>query len=196
MSERVPVEMEKAKPKTEVPPLALEMEGGLSSSACVKKQADGGSEPMNSPITFRSLDSLESVEDYVRESLSSLEERLETVLDSMSEELAAEVTRERQHLLLMQEQVDKQSRVLQHEFGEIHKALEQEKTARALVQHGARERSERMSESLAVIARELEEMRALVSQVAPHTHWMYRLFNGVWEMFRQCAPNSYMSLSS
>lgn len=194
MSEQVPVEMEKAKPKMEVPPLALEMEGGLSSSACVK--ADGGREPMNSPITFRSLDSLESVEDYVRESLSSLEERLETVLDGMSEELAAEVTRERQHLLLMQEQVDKQSRVLQHEFSEIHKALEQEKTARALVQHSARERSERMSESLTVIARELEEMRALVSQVAPQTHWMYRMFNGVWEMFRHCAPNSYMSLSS
>lgn len=190
------VEMEKAKPKAEVPPLALDMGGSLSSGASAKKHVRDASDVTNSPITFRSLESLESVEDYVRESLTSLEERLETVLDGMSEELATEVTRERQHLLLMQEQVDKQSRVLQHEFNEIHKAMEQEKTARALVQHSARERSERMSESLAVIARELEEMRALVSQVAPQTPWMYRLFNGVWEMLRQCAPNSYMSLSS
>ncbi|CAD7698934.1 unnamed protein product [Ostreobium quekettii] len=111
-------------------------------------RSDSGADPLHSPGTMRSMESAAStVEDFVRDSLSNLEERLESVLDNVSEELASEVARERQHLMLMQEQVDKQGRMLQHEFGEIRKAMEQERTARALVQQSTRERGDAISEN-------------------------------------------------
>ncbi|CAD7697349.1 unnamed protein product [Ostreobium quekettii] len=189
--------------KALVTPLALPDGPGFfaPSENSLRRRGDAGLDPQASPGTVRSLESASSsVEDFVRESLASLEERLEGVLDCMSEELSGEVSRERQHLLLMQEQVDKQGRMLQHEFGEIHKAIEQERTARALVQQGARERGDKISANLSAIARELEEMRTLVSRVAvaeSSEGWLTRLANSVWLLFRQCtADRSYTSLPS
>lgn len=46
-----------------------------------------------------------SIENYVSVSLQELEEKLELALENISEDLASEVSRERQHLILMQEQV-------------------------------------------------------------------------------------------
>lgn len=186
--------------RTEAPaivaPLSLPEEDCLSSPKSIKRHLENGDDVIQLLATVPSLDSVESVENYVRESLTSLEDRLEAVLDGMSEELANEVSRERQHLILMQEQVDKQSRALQHEFTEIHKAIEQEKTARALVQHSSKEQSEQMSQNLAAIARELAEVRYLVSRMSPQTPWIYRMFNNVRGLFCQCAPASYVRLSS
>lgn len=45
------------------------------------------------------------VQHYVSEQLEDLEQRLETFLDQMSEDIALEVEREQQHLMLMQDQV-------------------------------------------------------------------------------------------
>ena len=46
-----------------------------------------------------------SVQLYISERLEDLEHRLETFLDQMTEEMALEVEREQQHLMLMQDQV-------------------------------------------------------------------------------------------
>ena len=52
------------------------------------------------------------VEQCVRSSVADLEQKLEGVLETVAEDLAAEVGREQQHLMLMQSQVDKQARAV------------------------------------------------------------------------------------
>lgn len=117
-------------------------------------------------------------------------------LDNISEELASEVSRERQHLMLMQEQVDKQAHSLQKEVGEIHKTLEQEKTQRTLVQQKYRDDNENLGESLKSISKELEELRHLVHNMK--TPWMLKMFDNVCGVFKQCSMEGmrYSSLSS
>lgn len=153
--------------------------------------------------SFSSFDSEltnpEMLEGYVKESLSELEGRLEMVLDNISDDLAGEVSRERQHLMLMQEQVDKQGQSLQKEFGEMHKALEQEKTQRALVQQRAREESQLLGDNLRSISKELQELTNLVQKM--RTPWTTRMLNDICGVFKQCyvtgtanGPGAYMSL--
>ncbi|GMH32571.1 hypothetical protein BSKO_00405 [Bryopsis sp. KO-2023] len=156
-------------------------------------------DPEDDPSLFMcdpELTSPDSVEGYVRDSLSHLEGRLEAVLDNISEELASEVSRERQHLMLMQEQVDKQAQCLQKEFGEIHKSLEQEKTQRTLVQQKNRDDNEHLGDSLRSISRELEELRSLVHKMK--TPWMFRMLDNVCGVFKHCTIDGakYSSLSS
>lgn len=137
-----------------------------------------------------------NLEVYVRDSLSQLEGRLEAVLDNISDELAGEVSRERQHLMLMQEQVDKQGHCLQKEFGDLHKALEQEKTQRTLVQQRAREENQQLGENLRSISSELEDLRSLVQKMK--TPWTTRVFNDLCGVFKQCTVDGvkYSNLPS
>lgn len=132
----------------------------------------------------------------MKDSLSQLEGRLEAVLDNISDELAGEVSRERQHLMLMQEQVDKQGYSLQKEFGDLHKALEMEKTQRTLVQQRARDEGHQLGENLQTISRELEDLRALVQKMK--TPWTTRLFNDLCGVFKQCTVDgmNYSNLPS
>lgn len=185
------VESDHNEPALSPPPdIQATYDGGIGTPRGRFGQPESQNDPVYSPgtSTMRSLDSLESVEDFVRDSLSNLEQRLEAVLDSMSDDLASEVSRERQHLLLMQGQVDNQARTLQHELVEMQKALEQERTQRALAQQSARESTENISKHLSRIAQELEDIHEVVAKLrAP---WFVRLFGSVCGAFARCQGQS------
>ena len=53
-------------------------------------------------------------------------------LDSIATELASEISREQEHLMLMQDQVDKQKIMLQKDLTDLAKRLDQERTQRTL----------------------------------------------------------------
>ena len=53
-------------------------------------------------------------------------------LDSIATELASEISREQEHLMLMQDQVDKQKIMLQKDLTDLAKKLDQERTQRTL----------------------------------------------------------------
>lgn len=55
--------------------------------------------------SFQPQSGTQSVQLYISERLEDLEHGLETFMDQMTEDMALEVEREQQHLMLMQDQV-------------------------------------------------------------------------------------------
>eukprot|EP00951_Prasinocladus_malaysianus_P011401 scaffold84103_cov42-Prasinocladus_malaysianus.AAC.1 len=77
-------------------------------------------------------------------------------------ELAAEVSREQEHLMLMQDQVDKQKVMLQKELNDLAKKLEQERTQRATQQSSMSDNLQMLRTSLTQREADVEDLEARV----------------------------------
>lgn len=130
----------------------------------------------------------QGVQEYVSTALETLERRLEIALDSISDELTSEVSRERQHLLLMQEKVDMQGQTLQREFSELNKKMHQESTLRTMVSQKYREQNDALGSNLQAISKEIAELKAVINNM--ETPWLYRAINNLLSVFHQCAAGT------
>ncbi|CAL8471835.1 g11377 [Coccomyxa elongata] len=128
------------------------------------------------------------VEECVQRHMASLAGELQKILQHVTDELATEVNREQQHLILMQDQVDKLSTMLLRELLDISKKAEQEKTQRSCVHRATREALDQLAARVDSQSRQLEQQtcqldtlqRRLADLEAP---LIVRIFRGIWRMF-------------
>ncbi|CAL5221018.1 g3135 [Coccomyxa viridis] len=80
----------------------------------------------------------QQMEQYVKQ-MKELAEEMQHALQHISDELATEVAREQQHLMLMQDQVDKHKSDASREVHEMQRRVEQEKTQRTCMMRATRE---------------------------------------------------------
>ncbi|KAK9827383.1 hypothetical protein WJX81_005016 [Elliptochloris bilobata] len=122
-----------------------------------------------------------ALEECVCAHLGALEAKLEALLQHVSDELATEVGREQNHLILMQDQVDKMGQTLLRELGDVGKRLQQEKTQRCFVQGSVRECREELASVHAVLAQQAAELRGLRARLAEmEAPWLWRLARAIF----------------
>ncbi|KAK9814420.1 hypothetical protein WJX72_005715 [[Myrmecia] bisecta] len=125
-----------------------------------------------------------AVEEHVRQSIAELEARLASLLQGVTEDLATDIGREQQHLMLMQDQMDKQGQIMLKELLEVNKKMEQEKTQRSFVQRSVRESRELLHMQIQKQAKELELLRMKLSDL--ETPWLMRMIKGLYGAMWGC----------
>mmetsp|Transcript_22563 Transcript_22563/g.31416 ORF Transcript_22563/g.31416 Transcript_22563/m.31416 type:complete len:285 (-) Transcript_22563:182-1036(-) len=91
---------------------------------------------------------LESLSGSIHQHSEHLEAKLEGMLDHVSVCLQEELSREQEHLMLMQHKLDSQSQTLQKVTADLTKKLDVEKSARMLMQHNIRENKDALQSQI------------------------------------------------
>ena len=97
--------------------------------------------------------------------LGLIEEKVEVAFLQVSDWLSEELYHQKQHLVLMQNQVDKQNQHIKKEFSELRKMQEQEKAQRTLAQRSAREGKEVLTDQVGQVADTLEVMNSRIAEL-------------------------------
>lgn len=125
------------------------------------------------------------VQQEVRRALSTFEARVGGMLGTVSDELAAEVQREQQHLLLMQDRLDQSKVHTQRELAEMQKQISMERTQRAYLLASIRESRDNLLHQVSSQALEIARLRrALDDRAGP---WS-RLWDQMTSSLTCCQP--------
>jgi len=149
------------------------------------------------------LSTTSEVEECVRQNMLELERKFESLLDNFSEDVAQEVEREQSHLMLMQDQVDKQRELLAKQLNDVHRKMAQEEQQRANSQRILQETNQQLRELIQQQSQELQQLHVKLSHIENATGagsggWFSQLTSGVFGMFTVCSssPSGYQSTSS
>uniref|UniRef100_A0A061S4R8 Uncharacterized protein n=1 Tax=Tetraselmis sp. GSL018 TaxID=582737 RepID=A0A061S4R8_9CHLO len=102
----------------------------------------------------------EHVRQFVDSRFEAFQHDLSQTLDSIAEDLASDISREQEHLMLMQDQVDKQKNALQRELADLNKRIEQERMQRSSVHSSVSEEMQSMRSALAQREADIEDLEA------------------------------------
>lgn len=118
------------------------------------------------------------LEFLVKKLVGVVEAKVESAFLQTSDWLAEEISREQQHLVLMQNQLDKQSQGFKKEIDELTRRLEQEKTARTFGQRAAKESASLAKEVLKEQTQALADHVELLEVRLRHVEvpWWQRCF--------------------
>ncbi|CAK0783093.1 hypothetical protein CVIRNUC_006288 [Coccomyxa viridis] len=126
----------------------------------------------------------QQMQQYVKQ-MKELAEEMQHALQHLSDELATEIVREQQHLMLMQDQVDKHKSDVSREVNEIHRRSEQEKTQRTCMMRATREalgsfeaKAETQELRIEVLAGQVEDLERRLAE--RDTPLLLRIVRGFW----------------
>eukprot|EP00193_Tetraselmis_chui_P007883 CAMPEP_0177754300 /NCGR_PEP_ID=MMETSP0491_2-20121128/1935_1 /TAXON_ID=63592 /ORGANISM="Tetraselmis chuii, Strain PLY429" /LENGTH=162 /DNA_ID=CAMNT_0019269673 /DNA_START=112 /DNA_END=600 /DNA_ORIENTATION=+ len=92
--------------------------------------------------------------------MDSIRKQLGETLDAITDDLASDISREQEHLMLMQDQVDKQKHMLQKDLGELSKKLEQERMQRGSAQSSMNDSLQMLRNAVAQRDTDIEDLEA------------------------------------
>lgn len=113
------------------------------------------------------------VQQEVRRALSAFEAHVGGMLGSVSDELAAEVQREQQHLLLMQQAVDQSKMHMTRELTDMQKQIAMERTQRAYLLASIRESRDNLLHQVSSQALEIARLRRALDDRTGPLSWLW-----------------------
>mmetsp|Transcript_11739 Transcript_11739/g.35690 ORF Transcript_11739/g.35690 Transcript_11739/m.35690 type:complete len:154 (-) Transcript_11739:419-880(-) len=129
-------------------------EGSASGDLGRRKSLDAAKAGVS--VAFKELrESGEVTSESGVEFLRKIEDKVEEAFLQVSDWLSEELMHQKAHLVLMQNQVDKQQHQNQKQHQELLKLIEMEKAQRVLSQRSSREHKEKLEDQLASFAEEI-----------------------------------------
>jgi hypothetical protein len=133
------------------------------------------------------LNSKEGMEVLMTKYMGLIEDKVEVAFLQVSDWLSEELYHQKQHLVLMQNQVDKQNQHIKKEFAEMRRFVDQEKAQRTLAQRSAREGKEVLSDQVSQVAETMEVLNGRL--LALEKPWWQKCFGS-------CFSNTYSELKN
>mmetsp|Transcript_19208 Transcript_19208/g.49309 ORF Transcript_19208/g.49309 Transcript_19208/m.49309 type:complete len:163 (+) Transcript_19208:142-630(+) len=118
----------------------------------------------------------------VQQQVDAIRRQLGETLEAITNDLASDISREQEHLMLMQDQVDKTKSLLQKDLTELSKKLEQERMQRSSAQSSMNDTLQMLRNAVAQRDADVEDMEARLLALERR--------GSLWALCTQCFRSS------
>jgi len=135
---------------------------------CFEQRLRGAESDPSSPAALRTpqLQAFaEALTSGIQQHNEHLEGKLEGMLDHVSVCLQEELSREQEHLMLMQHKLDSQSQTLSKTVADLTKRMDAEKNSRLLIQRSVRENKDALHDRIIRQQSEIDSLKSRLERV-------------------------------